>query len=495
MEADVLSTKQRTGGIDPKTITPALSRELIEVAEYFMATMAHTPFVHREKIVVEDVIRGEHDRNGKPLLKRWTVTWADPTIGHTIAGDHDIRTAIMYFLHETDFQEEKIYRNRADICRVLGWSPGKRTYMRIEKACDRLMNVTFTGENVQMKPGEGRYSRIKFRFIDAYGFVDREGYLRRAQQTLPLDYIRISPEFLEAGRQASKKMINLDFYRSLSRPEVKWLYSFADKNLYKKPEYRIGLRKLRRRQGLGSAPDKEIKRQLKTKCEELQKKEFFTYRFVKEGPPHDPWHLVLHPGRVFHVLRGRRGKGRKIHDENVSVLELAQYWRTRKGHPLNGPIDRSDQNHFVDLLSQTNGNVQVARTAIDLALDSFPGANSPSYVLGKSYPQRALKEYQDRQQRKDAELKLLEEQKRQAKIEKQLEEETEHRWNSLQEDDRARIIEDAETAIRANDGWMKIYNRMEPDRREVEISKRAIGHARDRVRKSLRDQIRLFGDS
>ncbi len=406
---------------DPKrgnaSTDPILSKDLLSAAEYFVATMAHTPFTAREIVIKEPI-----GTTGEERI--WKLKVRDPDIGHTIAGDQDVFMAIMDDLQRGDFGDNQVRVNRHQICKTLGWAPNKQRYQQISGACERLMNVTFTAENTFVDPlTKERFGRIKFNVVSAYLFMDKiptKTQLQRIkahdsfadallQEELPLSYIRVSEEFLMLAKHTQKKMLDLGFYKSLSRPEVKWLYRFLDKNLHNKPQYKIGLRKLRRRQGLVEPlEDKYIKRKLKPRLDELKERGFLsTYEFEKKGGPDDPWHMVVRPGPQFHVSRGKRNRKDPNPTEavksapegqngpNTRSLEdsLVRYWRERRGFPQEGAISRSDRKTAGELLAQLE-SLDEAKHAIDFALERAgeSGLKEPeffSFVLQNNYPERS----------------------------------------------------------------------------------------------------------
>lgn len=275
---------------------PPTGRELIDLAEWPVVTMHHTPV--KQAVRIPNLAS---DGSAEGVLQGWELALRNVELGAPNAGDQDIYVAITAFLHETDFRERVLRVTRADICRVLGWQPGKNVYARIREGLSRLRNVTYKGENIFRDPDTGaRFGYIEFGFIDSFAFSDRppKRSKKHPQPELPLSYVRVSDEFLILCRRGNLKLIDLAFYRSLSRPETRWLFRFLDKNLHRRSEYRIGLRKLRLRQGLNPDYDpKYIKRDLKPRLEELVAKGFLsTWSFERGHDAEDPWQL--HVSRI-----------------------------------------------------------------------------------------------------------------------------------------------------------------------------------------------------
>ncbi len=411
---NVVPIKPRKGSLsDPDT---ELSKDLLATAEYAVATMAHTPYTTNE-ITIEEPIKGT------AYTRTWQITVQNPKIGHTIAGDQDIYMAVMFYLQRGRFEDPYVRVSRYEICKLLGWKPNTQRYDQITGACQRFMNVQFTSKNAFMDPETGeRFGEIGFRVVDSYAFFDKSpssAQLKRMrakdplargmlQESLPLNYMRISEEFLLLCRHTGKKMIDLGFYRSLSRPEVRWLYRFLDKNLHRKPEYRIGLRKLRLRQGLVEPlADKYIKRKLKPRLQELQDSGFLSFfDFEKVGAAEDPWHLVVRPGPQFHASRGKRHRKESNPRQDAQVTPgahvapntrgvedaLVRYWRESRGITVSGAISRADRRTAQQLLDQLE-DVAEAKRAIDFAISVAAKTGftpeSFSYVLQNNYPERS----------------------------------------------------------------------------------------------------------
>jgi hypothetical protein len=390
-------------------------REPIDLAEWPVVTLAHAPI--RNAVIIENVLGARPEGSGIP--QGWELFLRDAAIGAPIAGDQDVYVAIMAILHETDFRERVLRITRADVCRVLEWLPSDKKYHRIEEALSRFRNVTYKGKNIFTDPKTGdRFGYIEFGFVDSFAFSDRPPKRRKgaAQPELPLSYIRLADEFLILCRQANLKLIDLDFYRALSRPETRWLYRFLDKNLYKRNEYRIGLNKLRRKQGLVSGYDpKYIKRDHAPRLDELQAKGFLrSYRFEKSRDPEEPWQLWVEKNPAFSTRRAPRKisdtesprNAKRSPDErirtNTTPLEaptdatkaLVAYFHDRFHGTPAIPTSASEIAKARDLLARCEDDFERACFCVDwifkeaertrFAIQNFSG------LLLNGYPERAL---------------------------------------------------------------------------------------------------------
>ncbi len=387
-----------------------VGREPIDLAEWPVVTLAHAPI--REPIVIPNTIG--HDEMGIP--QDWELALRNVALGAPIAGDQDIYVAVMALLHETDFRERVLRITRADLCRVLEWHPSDKKYLRIQDALSRFRNVTYKGKNIFKDPKTGeRFGYIEFGFVDSFAFSDRPPKRRKGadQPELPLSYVRLADEFLILCRQANLKLIDLDFYRSLSRPETRWLYRFLDKNFYKRSEYRIGLRKLRRRQGLLSTLDpKFIKRDHKPRLEELKAKGFLRdWRFEKSNDPEDPWNLWVAKDPTYGLRRlQRRSDGptpqeaeKRTSDERItpktatpesSLDQLVAYFSLRQLGIEKTAATAGERKSASVILEHAGGDSEIARSIVDFAIAEAKQTDfnmrNIAGVLTNSYPERAV---------------------------------------------------------------------------------------------------------
>ncbi|MBZ5639211.1 MAG: replication initiator protein A [Acidobacteriia bacterium] len=463
-----------------------LGREPIDLAEWPVVTLAHVPI--RDRLVIENVLGADADGSGIP--QGWELALRNLAVGAPIAGDQDIYVAIMAFLHETDFNvNERVLRiTRADICRVLDWQPNLKRYLRIQDALSRFRNVTYKGRNIFKDPETGqRYGYIEFGFIDSFGFSDRPPKRKKGarQPELPLSYVRIADEFLILCRHANLKLIDLDFYRSLSRPETRWLYRFLDKNLYKRTEYRIGLWKLRRKQGLLANRDpKYIKRDHEPRLEELKGKGFLRdWRFEKSSDPEDRWQLWVAKDPAFGLRRlarrsygptpqgaPKRAAGERIgppegHQEaGAPEADLVAYFESTFHGVAGVPASKSELGKAADLLRRCDGDVARARFCIDWTRKEAERTNfliqNFGGLLSNNYPERALSDVKRCEQgRADA---AAEERVRliHARYQNWKNAEIEARWNALSPEDQERRVGIATAELRKSQGdrlsyWQK----------------------------------------
>lgn len=475
---------------------PTTGRELIDLAEWPVTTMHHTPV--KRPVVIPNVVG---DGVGGSIPQGWELALRNVDLGAPNAGDQDIYVAIAAFLHETEFHERVLRVTRADICRALGWQPGKNVYTRIQEGLSRLRNVTYKGRNIFRDPETGaRFGYIEFGFIDSFGFSDRppKRSKKAKQPELPLSYIRVSDEFLILCRQGNLKMIDLDFYRSLSRPETRWLFRFLDKNFYKRSEYRIGLRKLRLRQGLSEDYDpKYIKRDLKSRLEELTAQGFLeAWSFERAADPQDPWLLRVKKSPRFAARKARSASDAVVHQPPLQDAAPARVTRN-SAIPEAGPAaDLVAYFHELfhgaarvrpttaelakagNLLSRCGGDVDRAKACIDwirkearqtsFAIQSF-GA-----LLSNGYPERyeamrlADQEARRRTEERDQAQAL------QLAYELWCDQESKRLFDALPEDEQERLVEAQAQGFDAEFGHKLDRCAWTPERRREWSHRRAV---------------------
>lgn len=483
---------------------PPTGRELIDLAEWPVVTMHHTPV--KAPIRIPNIAS---DGSPDGVLQGWELALRNIELGAPNAGDQDLYVAVAAFLHETDFRERVLRVTRADICRVLGWQPGKNTYTRIREGLSRLRNVTYKGENIFRDPETGaRYGYIEFGFIDSFAFSDRppKRSKKHPQPELPMSYVRISDEFLILCRRGNLKVIDLEFYRALSRPETRWLYRFLDKNLFKRSEYRIGLRKLRLRQGLTANYDpKYIKRDLKPRLEELHARGFLdAWSFERGSDPEDPWLLRVRKNPRFaprSAQKAPEGPTPQPKGERAAGASVAR----NTGIPVSGPAadlvshfhelfhgatrvqpTRSELEKAADLLKRCSGNLERAKACVawiqrearnsNFAIQSFGG------LLTNGYPER----FAAQREAEEAARRAHEERRRRDELElaywSYSDEESKRLFAALPTGDQETLIEAQARELDARFGANLEASVWSPDRRRQWALRQAItAHAKDKL--------------
>jgi len=472
-------------------------REPIDLAEWPVVTLAHAPI--RDRVVIENVLGADADGNGIP--QGWELALRDAALGAPIAGDQDVYVAIMALLHETDFRERVLRITRADLCRVLEWQPSDKKYLRIQQSLSRFRNVTYKGTNIFKDPKTGeRFGYVEFGFVDSFAFSDRPPKRAKGadQPELPLSYVRLADEFLILCRHAHLKLINLDFYRSLSRPETRWLYRFLDKNLYKRNEYRIGLSKLRRKQGLLSTLDpKYIKRDHQPRLEELKAKGFLRdFRFEKGSDHDDPWQIWVLKNPAFGVRRAAQrlsdmepAEDTKSAPESRSATnsalqesgsigpagELVRYFHERFPSAAGSIGSKSEMSKATELLARCEGDVVKAKHCVDWTRKEAERTNFGiqhfSALLLNGYPERALAALAAEQSRTVEVRKRQDEGDMKDAYNTWLRQEVARRQNALDPAEHERMIAEALVELRAGRTGLTFSNITEQMQRRIAESK------------------------
>jgi hypothetical protein len=474
-----------------------IAREPIDLAEWPVVTLAHAPI--RDRVVIENILGADSDGNGVP--QGWELALRNAALGAPIAGDQDIYVAIMALLHETDFRERVLRITRADLCRVLEWRPSDKKYLRIQDSLSRFRNVTYTGKNIFKDPKTGeRFGYIEFGFVDSFAFSDRPPKRAKGadQPELPLSYVRLADEFLILCRHAHLKLINLDFYRSLSRPETRWLYRFLDKNLYKRNEYRIGLSKLRRKQGLLATLDpKYIKRDHKPRLDELKAKGFLRdFRFEKGSDRDDPWQIWVLKDPAFGVRRAaRRLSGMEPPEDTKpapespsarnsavqesgsigSTGELVGYFHQSFHGTARATASKSEIAKAAELLSRCTGDVVKAKHCIDWTRNEAGRTNFAiqhfSALLLNGYPERALANLDAERETVAAARTRQEQDERQETYNAWFRQELDRRLNAIDPVERERLISEALVELRAGRPGITFSSFPEQTQRRIAESK------------------------
>lgn len=499
MTQEPQTTSATSADQDKKVVKfpPLTGRELIDLAEWPVVTMHHTPV--RRAVVIDNILTG--GTGDAQIPQGWELALRSVDLGAPMAGDQDVYVAIMACLHQSDFRERILRITRADICRTLGWQPNDDKYNRIRDALSRLRNVTYKGRNIFKDPNTGaRFGYIEFGFVDSFAFSDRppKRSSKHPQPELPLSYVRVSDEFLILCRQGNLKVIDLEFYRALSRPETRWLFRFLDKNLFKRSEYRIGFRKLRLRQALNPDYDpKYIKRDLKPRLEELTAKGFLeSWSFERGNDPDDPWLLRVKKRASFGL---RRALAQPQVPTPQRAPERAAAPCSTRNSPIPEPGPAADLVAYFhelfhgaarvsatatelakgrDLLARCGGDVDRAKGCIEwirkearqtnFAIQSFGG------LLSNGYPERYEAMRVAEQEARQRAVEHDHAQRLQLAYELWCDEESKRLFEALPVDEQERLIEAQAQALDAEFGHKLDRFAWTPERRREWSQRRAV---------------------
>ena len=448
------------------------SREEISLSEFPITTMTQRNAGVTE-FPIEELVH--FDQAGNPVYRRWTIVGTQK-FGLPIAGDEEIYVAIMKLAEHYDFTERIIPATRYQVCQLLGLKPDGKVYRRIAEAFYRLRHTSFVHENVFREPSTGALIRHKsFGIIDAFQFADRTSQVASPveQNGFPLNYFRLSDEFLERVRQGHKKRLDLDFYRKLSTYLSKRLFRFFDKNRHRKTDYEIYLAKLAGRVGLlGTYTGPQLRRLFRRPLEELQGRGLLDSYSFEKGIEGWKLHVTFNAGYGPAAAK-KPSSGLDVTPER-KIAPNAPMWASegvqnkasaerlvRRFHErIHGTLDQAPTKGEVakanELLTMQSG-YDLALYTVDFACDCMRQSNWTDVqnfgaVLSNGYPDRAREAYAAEQKERARREALDKRHADEARYLEWRDQEETRRWNALDPSDRDRRIADAVAELTAKAG-------------------------------------------
>ena len=118
------------------------------------------------------------------------------------------------------------------------------------------------------------------------------------------------------------------------------------------------------------------------------------------------------------------------------------------GHPLQGRITASDRRSMITLLNECDGDLELARYAVEYAAREFPNMKTTSGVLQGNYPERARQQHTRNQADKAAAERAAEARTRRLAEENQQHQKLEQLWRTLPTTEREQLLAEARAWLR-----------------------------------------------
>src|SRR5471030_2458400 len=120
-----------------------VSRDEMNLAEFPLTVLSTRSNPSLKTLEFKDSIKG---RNGEVLERKWIITGADK-FGLPTSSDDEVLLGLLKLTVEKGMQERKIYFTRYELLKTLKWTTEGRSYIRLQKALDRLSGVRIKASN------------------------------------------------------------------------------------------------------------------------------------------------------------------------------------------------------------------------------------------------------------------------------------------------------------------------------------------------------------
>lgn len=210
---------------------PSISRDEMNLAEFPLAVLSTRSDPSIKTLEFKDQI---HNKNGEVVKRKWIITGADK-FGLPTASDDEVLLGLMKLTVDDGFNSQKIYFTRYELLRILSWTTEGRSYLRLQKALDRLSGVRIKASNAFYDNEAKSHSTRNFGIIDAYEIND-------GRDTNPKPSFFIWSETIFKSFQVGFiKKLDLDFYLALKSAVSKRLYRYLDKHFWYKSSMQMNL--------------------------------------------------------------------------------------------------------------------------------------------------------------------------------------------------------------------------------------------------------------
>ena len=230
-----------------------------------------------------DELLFEHEareaETGQSVVRRVSMSFSSKYGRPTIEDDQVYVgfQALTYDRRRQGCDSARLEFTRYEILKAIGWRDTGPNYAKIDRAINRIGGVWVVAENAFYDRVAASWVDKKFHIIDESHLFSREKYdlARGANGTLrgPRSWIRWGAPFYQSFAEGYLATFDLDEYRAVKGGIAKKLFRYANKRLWKRHRFVIGLRSLAEEK-LGFKPEQfeaELARSLAVPFTELKR--------------------------------------------------------------------------------------------------------------------------------------------------------------------------------------------------------------------------------
>lgn len=210
---------------------PRVSRDEMNLAEFPLTVLSTRSDSSRKTLEFRDSIKG---RSGELIERSWIITAADK-FGLPTASDDEILLGLIKLTVDDGFHDRKVFFTRYELLRVLRWTTEGRSYLRLQKALDRLSGVRIKATNAFYDNETKSHSTRNFGILDAYEINDG-----RNTDPKPSFFVW-SDVIFKSFHAGFIKKLDLGFYLGLKSAVAKRLYRFLDKHFWYRSRLELSL--------------------------------------------------------------------------------------------------------------------------------------------------------------------------------------------------------------------------------------------------------------
>lgn len=435
--------------LEAEVVVPAKinqGKDEMNLAEFPLSAISERTDPNQKTFVFEDRVWDES--RGETVTRQLTVTASDQ-YGLPTAHDDEVILGLIQLSKLQGFSDRRVPFTRYQLIQLLGWRDESKSYDRLEKSLSRWVGVTLDYKNAWRDKEMKSWVDEKFHIIDNVTLYDREkgAARRRAGQAVPqLSSFTWNDVLFRSFSAGNLKSLDFDFYKSLDSAIAKRLYRFLDKRFFHRKRWEFNLKEVSWEHiGLSRNYDSaNLKRKLLPAIKELEGRKFLTAMHIQER------FKKVRSGEWRVVFERAGSKSNASTDELPDESQQLIRALTDRGvtpstaeHTVKSfPAERihAQLEVFDWLVSQKDS--RVSRNPAGFLVTSIKGeyVAPPGFV---SREERASKDaLAEERKRKAAErAKAEEERERASRLSKEAA--TDRFWQSLSDDERARLEAEA----------------------------------------------------
>lgn len=210
---------------------PTISRDEMNLAEFPLTVLSTRSNPKLKTLEFHDTIRG---KSGEVVDRHWIITGAD-RFGLPTASDDEVLLGLLKLTVDDGFRDRKVFFTRYELLRILRWTTEGRSYVRLQKALDRLSGVRIKATNAFYDNESKSHSTRNFGILDGYEINDG-----RSLEPKP-SFFTWSDVLFKSFQVGFIKKLDFDYYLGLQSAVSKRLYRYLDKHFWYKSKVQINL--------------------------------------------------------------------------------------------------------------------------------------------------------------------------------------------------------------------------------------------------------------
>jgi hypothetical protein len=203
-------------------------KDELNFAEFPLSAISDRVDPSIKTLVFKDQI---FDKSKNKQISREVMITGSDAYGLPTSTDEEVLLALIQLSKIQGFKSKRVYFNRHQLLKILGWKDAGQNYQRLSTALNRWMGVTLYYKNAWRDKEEAKWEDRSFHMLEQVSIKDaKERVASREAETV--SYYEWNEVVFRSFQYGNVKSLNYEFLKALKSSVTQRLYRFLDKRFY-----------------------------------------------------------------------------------------------------------------------------------------------------------------------------------------------------------------------------------------------------------------------